>query len=187
MATGLKLPYFIPIGLSKDLLITPYFSSKTKTTEYRYRQKVRNGEFAVKGAFSYDDLMGNDLRYFSQLTGRFKLGYGIGLNFDVGKVSDTSYLGDYVYSKESDFDSEISLGKTVVENQQFFDGELSYLRETEKGNALSEYYSFSGSYIRDIASINLPGKLRLSANLNSAVNVNDDNSVSRPQALPHWD
>ena len=43
LATGLKLPYFIPIGLSNDLLVTPYFSSKTKTIEYRYRQKFQNG------------------------------------------------------------------------------------------------------------------------------------------------
>ena len=29
LATGLKLPYFIPMGLSSDLLLTPYLSSKT--------------------------------------------------------------------------------------------------------------------------------------------------------------
>ena len=31
LATGLKLPYFIPMGMSSDVLITPYFSSKTNT------------------------------------------------------------------------------------------------------------------------------------------------------------
>ena len=41
LASGLKLPYFIPMGLSSDLLLTPYFSSKTKTMEYRYRKKFR--------------------------------------------------------------------------------------------------------------------------------------------------
>ena len=30
LASGLKLPYFIPMGISSDILITPYFSSKTK-------------------------------------------------------------------------------------------------------------------------------------------------------------
>ena len=180
LATGLKLPYFVPIGLSKDILITPYLSSKTKTFEYRYRQQLRNGDLAVIGAFSNDDLEGNKLRYFSQLVGNFKLAYGIDLNFDVGSVSDTSYLGDYVYADESEFDSEISLGKTIVENQQFFDGDISYLREKEQDNSLDEYYSLSGLYIKDISPVNLPGKLRLSANLNSSVNVNDDNSFSRP-------
>ena len=180
LASGLKIPYFIPLGLSSDLLITPYFSSKTKTLEYRFRKKFRNGDLTVNGAFSEDDLVNNDLRYFSQLAGNYKLGYGIDLNFNVGKVGDPSYLGDYVYSEESEFNSEISLGKTIVEKQQFFDGDLSYLREKEQDNSLNEYYSFSGSYIKDISSGSLPGELRLTANLNSAVNVNDDNSFSRP-------
>ena len=84
------------------------------------------------------------------------MGYGIDLNFNVGKVGDSSYLGDYVYSVESEFNSEISLGKTIVEKQQFFDGDLSYLREKEQDNSLNEYYSFSGSYIKDISSGNFP-------------------------------
>ena len=180
LATGIKLPYFIPMGLSSDLLVTPYFSSKTQTLEYRYRKKFRNGDLAIKGAFSNDDLLIKNLRYFSQLVGKFELGYGLELDFNAGKVSDTSYLGDYVYSEESDFNSEISLGKTVVKRQQFFDGDLSYLRKREKGNSLNEYYSLSGSYVSDISSLNLSGKLRLLANLNSSVNVNDDKSVSRP-------
>ena len=180
LASGLKLPYFIPMGLSSDLLLTPYFSSKTKTLEYRYRKKFRNGELTVTGAFSYDDLVNNDLRYFSQLVGNYKLGYGIDFNFNVGKVGDSSYLGDYVYSEDSEFNSEISLRKTIVEKQQFFDGDLNYLREKEQDNSLNEYYSLSGLYIKDISSGSVPGKLRLSANLNSSVNVNDDNSFSRP-------
>ena len=180
LASGLKLPYFVPMGISSDMLITPYFSSKTKTIEYRYRKKFISGDLMITGAFSDDDLEGEDLRYFSQLIGNFKLGYGVELNFNIGKVGDTSYLGDYVYSEESEFNSEISLGKTIVEKRQFFDGDLSYLREKEQDNSLNEYYSFSGSYIKDISSGNLPGKLRLTANLNSAVNVNDDNSFSRP-------
>ncbi len=180
LASGLKLPYFIPLGLSSDLLITPYFSSKTKTLEYRYRKKFRKGELTVNGALSDDDLVTNNLRYFSQLVGNYQLGYGIALNFNVGKVGDSSYLGDYVYSEESEFNSEISLRKTIVEKQQFFDGDLSYLRETEQDNSLDEYYSLSGLYIKDISPVNVPGRLRLSANLNSSVNVNDDNSFSRP-------
>ncbi len=180
LASGLKLPYFIPMGLSNDLLLTPYFSSKTKTLEYRYRKKFRNGDMTVAGAFSYDDLVNNDLRYFSQLVGNYQLAYGIDLDFNVGNVSDSSYLGDYVYSEESEFNSEISLKKTIVEKEQFFDGDLSYQREKEQDDSLNEYYSLSGVYIKDISSVDLPGKLRLSANLSSYVNVNDDNSFSRP-------
>ncbi len=180
LATGLKLPYFIPMGESSDMLITPYLSSKTKTLEYRYRKKFGNGDLTINGAFSHDELGSGDLRYFSQLIGNFKLGYGIDLNFNVGKVGDSSYLGDYVYSEESEFNSEISLKKTIAEKQQFFDGDLIYQREKDQNNSLDEYYSLSGLYIKDISPLNLPGKLRLSTNLNSSVNVNDENSFSRP-------
>ena len=180
LASGLKLPYFVPFGRSSDLLITPYFSPKTMTFEYRYRKKFRNGDLTINGAFSDDDLLNSDLRYFTQLAGNFQLGYGIDLNFNLGKVGDTSYLGDYVYSEESDFNSEISLRKTIVEKRQFFDGGLSYLREKEQDQSLNEYYSLSGSYIKSMDTLNLPGKLRLSADLNSSVNVNDSNSFSRP-------
>ena len=41
------------------------------------------------------------------------------LNFNIGKVGDSSYLGDYAYSKDSDFDSKISLGRTLVGKQRF--------------------------------------------------------------------
>ena len=58
----------------------------------------------IKGAISEDDLLENDIRYFYKLIGGFDLGYGVDLNFNIGKVGDTSYLGDYGYSKDSDFD-----------------------------------------------------------------------------------
>ena len=141
LGTGLKLPYFVPLGSSRDLLFTPYFSSKTNTLEYRYRQKFISGDLVVDGAFSSDDLINNELRYFSKARGSFQLQYGIDLNFDLGKVGDNSYLGDYVYSEESDFNSEISLSKKVVDKEQFFEGHLKYLKEKEQGSSLDEYFA----------------------------------------------
>ena len=180
LGTGLKIPYFVPMGTSRDLLFTPYFSSKTNTLEYRYRQKFTRGDLIVDGAFSSDDAIKSELRYFSKAKGSFQLQYGIDLNFDLGKVGDNSYLGDYVYSEESDFNSEIMLSKKVVDKEQFFEGHLKYLKEKEQGSSLDEYFALSGSYVKDISSVKLPGKLRVKASLNSALNVNDDNSFSRP-------
>ncbi len=180
LATGIKLPYFIPIGSSRDILITPYLSSKTKTLEYRYQQKFRNGDLTLKGAFSSDDLIVNKSRYFSRAFGSLQLGFGLNLNFDAGKVGDNSYLGDYSYSEESDLKTKITLEKMIVEKQQFFEGNLSYNRQRNKGSSLSEYYSLSGSYTKILSQIDLPGNLKLLANVNSAINVNDDNNFSRP-------
>ena len=55
------------------------------------------------------------------MIGVYKLGYGVDLNFNVGKVGDPSYLGDYVYSEDSEFNSEISK-KNDLEKQQFLMG-----------------------------------------------------------------
>ena len=74
-------------------------------------------------------------------------------------------MGDYVYSEDSEIGSEISLGKTIVEKQQFFDGDLSYLREKQRDYSLNEYYSLSGLYIKEISYLNLPGKLSFQLNL----------------------
>ena len=144
-------------------------------------------DLVLNGSISNDELIKNKWRYFSRAVGSFDMLYDINIKFDLGKVGDDSYLGDYVYSEESDFNSEINLGKTVVKKHQFFDGNLIYFKEKEKGSALDEYFSLSGSYSRDISSVKIPGKLRLSANLNSSLNVNDDNSFSRPLVLLKWE
>ena len=57
-----------------------------------------------------------------------------------------------------------NLEKNDCRKAAIFDGDLSY-REKEQDNSLNEYYSLSGSYIKDISSVGLPGKLRLTANL----------------------
>ncbi len=180
LATGLKLPYFLPLGLSRDILITPYLSSKTNTVEYRYRQKFVSGDLVIDGAISSDEISEDELRYFTKAKGLFKLGYGINLNLDVGKVSDNSYLGDYNYFEDDDLKQGITLGKTSVKKQQFLEGSLTYLKEKEQDSALDEYFALSGSYLRNISQDRLPGKLKILADLNSSLNVDENNSFSRP-------
>ena len=52
------------MGLSRDILLTPYFPTKTKTIEYRYRQNFYSGNLTINGAFSDDELFEDNLRYF---------------------------------------------------------------------------------------------------------------------------
>ena len=66
---GAKLPYFIPIGDSRDLLLTPYISPKTKTIEYRYRQKFSDGDLIIYGALSQDDISNKDIRNYYKANG----------------------------------------------------------------------------------------------------------------------
>ena len=54
LGTGLKLPYFITLGESRDLTLTPYLSSSTRTLEFRYRQAFTNGDIEFD-AYTRDD------------------------------------------------------------------------------------------------------------------------------------
>ncbi len=108
---GLKLPYFIPIGDHKDLTISPFFTSKTKTVEYRYRQAFRTGDIEFVGAFSDDELLPNESRGYVFGTGRFDLARGYELTFDIQAVSDSDYLSDYRYSDLDRLRSRVEVGR----------------------------------------------------------------------------
>ena len=73
---------------------------------------------------SDDDLVTNNLRYFSQLVGKYKLGYGIDLRFQCGYSWRFFYLGDMFILKRASLIQEFPSKSS--EKQQFFDGDLSY-------------------------------------------------------------
>ncbi len=106
---GVKVPYFIRIGDDKDLTLTPYYSTKTRTLEFRYRQAFANGQIELNGALSDDDLDRRDRRAYLFGEGAFDLPRGYTLRFDIETVKDDAYLVDYDYSGKSRLDSEISV------------------------------------------------------------------------------
>lgn len=113
LATGFKLPYFIPIGDHKDITVTPYFSAKTRTVELRYRQAFAHGSIELKGAITRDDLGLNKVRGYLFGTGEFDIRRGYKLTFDIKSVTDDSYLSDYGYADYSRLDSEVGLARTT--------------------------------------------------------------------------
>ena len=134
---GLKIPYFIAIGDDKDLTITPYFSSSTKTLELRYRQAFRTGTIEFEGAFSRDDILRDQDRWYLFGEGSFNLPRDYKLNFDIEATSDSSYLLDYGYSDADRLDSAIELSRT--RRDQFFSAGLVFyetLRTTESNSTI---------------------------------------------------
>ena len=180
---GIKLPYFIPIGHSRDLLLTPYISPKTKTLEYRYRQKFSNGDLTIKGALSQDDVSNKDIRSYYEASGNFELAYGLKLEIEAGQTNDDTYLGDYSYAFEDDLDTNISLGKAVVNQERLFTGDLNYVRDEKDDRTLEEFYFVSGLYKKRLNQFLLPGNLFFEAEVNSALNVADGGQVRRPPSL----
>ena len=180
--SGLKLPYFIPIDRSKDVLLTPYISPKTKTLEYRYRQVVSSGDLVIDGALS-NDIFEDKIRGYVRGQGSFNLNLGLQLELDGGHVSDKAYLGDYLYHDFSDFDTSLVLSKTSVSGSSFLDSRVTYTRDVGHETDVNKYLSTSLNYNRVLQPEFLEGLLVLDTQLSSSINFDSDNNFSRPPSF----
>lgn len=112
LGTGLKLPYFITLGQTADLTLTPYITSNSAhSLEARLRKVWSFGEAEFTGAFANDELT-NGTRGFAQLTGRIELPREVTLTFDLEDVSEDAFYRDYGYTEKDRIDSEIALERT---------------------------------------------------------------------------
>ncbi|MCJ7873701.1 LPS assembly protein LptD [Phaeobacter sp. J2-8] len=116
LGTGIKLPYFIPLGDHADITVTPYFSQETSTVELRYRQAFRLGDIELNGAITRDTLRRDETRAYLFGEGQFDLRDNYILSFDFEVTSDESYLSEYDYSGKDRLDSELSLGRSTRES-----------------------------------------------------------------------
>lgn len=113
LGTGIKVPYFIPIGDSRDLTVTPYVTtSGARTLELRYRQAFRRGRMEWGGSFSRDDLIPDTTRFYVTGEGRFDLPRDYTLTFDLEAVSDDAYLLDYGISDQDRLESRLGIART---------------------------------------------------------------------------
>lgn len=113
LGTGLKFPYFIKIGDSRDLTITPYITTKNgRSVELRYRQAFATGGIEVTGAFSRDQILPGEDRGYLFATGHFDLPQGFGLDLKLQTVSDPAYLLDYGIMNTDRLDSRITIDRT---------------------------------------------------------------------------
>ena len=132
LGTGLKLPYFIVLGPSRDLLLTPYISTGAdRTLELRYREAYRSGTLDVAGAMTQDHIVPGDMRGYLQVDGGFDLGGGFNLALHGIAVSDRSYLLDYGISDADRLDSTAAVSR--VERNLYFNAELTALRSLRAG------------------------------------------------------
>jgi LPS-assembly protein len=132
LGTGLILPYFIRLGDNRDLTVTPYVSSKTRTLGLRYRQAFRTGRIEFEGAYTRDDLMPGEGRGYVFGTGYFNLPRDFKLKFDIKTVSDNAYLVDYGLPDLDRLKSEIALQR-IRRDAIFQVGVIHYksLRDSE--------------------------------------------------------
>jgi LPS-assembly protein len=134
LGTGLKIPYFIAIDDQRDLLVTPYLSTKQgRTVELRYRQAFRAGSVELSGAVSRDDLRPGETRGHALLTGAFDLPRDFRLSFRAETVSDEAYLLDYGISQKDRIDSRLELTRT--RRNEHIDARLIHFRTLRDGES----------------------------------------------------
>ena len=96
LGTGIKLPYFLALGESRDLTVAPYLStSRTVTVDVRYREALDFGAIEIRGAVSRDDILPGVTRGYLFADASFSLPAGFSLDLDLRAVTDDAYLLDY--------------------------------------------------------------------------------------------
>ncbi|HEY9039371.1 MAG TPA: LPS assembly protein LptD [Roseovarius sp.] len=164
---GIKVPYFIRIGDHKDLTLTPYYTTQTRTLEFRYRQAWASGGIEFEGAFSRDDLERRDNRGYIFGRGVFALPQDYVLRFNIEAVTDDAYLVDYDYSDKDRLASEISVER--VRRDEWRRMALTYyhtLRAGEDSSTLPTSVA-NFDYEKRYFPTRLGGELRLAAEAHS--------------------
>ncbi len=132
LGTGISIPYFIAIGPSRDLTLTPFVSSKgARTVELRYRQAFASGWIELSGAFSRDRIRPGDPRGFVVAEGSFSLPRGFRLDFSAETVSDRGYLLDYGLGERDRLIRRLDV--TRVRRDEWISGSLMHIRSLRAG------------------------------------------------------
>jgi len=133
IGTGLWLPYFITLGQSRDLTVTPFLSpAGSRTVALRYREAFRTGDVEVGLHLSRDDILTGDIRGYLLAEGQFALPRGLTMDIRAERVSDKGYLLDYGLPEADLLRSHINLTRT--RRNEYLVGRLigfQTLRETE--------------------------------------------------------
>lgn len=130
LGTGVKIPYFFPIGAHADVTLTPYLSTSTRTLELTFRQNLRGGNIGMVGALTHDDIQGDRGYLFANAEYRLPRGFLLTGQFEF--VSDPGYLFTYDYSPKDRLTNEVAI--TRVRDKDLFRTsvtEFRTLREAE--------------------------------------------------------
>jgi LPS-assembly protein len=173
LSTGVKVPYFIRIGDDKDLTLTPYLSSRTRTLQFRYRQALRNGDLYAEGALSNDDLETGGTRGYLFADGAFDLRNDFKLAFEIEATSDKAYLLDYDFSDTDRLTSFIELSRT--RRDRFFAVNLTHFNSLRDDESNSTQASLVGDVFYDYRFFPaaIGGEVRVENNLHSHYRSSD--------------
>ncbi|WP_299946491.1 LPS assembly protein LptD [uncultured Ruegeria sp.] len=187
LGTGVQVPYFFKIGDHKDLTLTPYLSSKTRTLGFRYRQAFKAGRIRLRGAYTRDDVQPDQDRGYFFADGRFNLGNSYRLTFDIRTTSDDSYLADYGLPDYDRLRSEIALER-IKRDTAFKTSFIHYktLRDSENQDEIPSRV-FDINYRKRIFPKALGGEVQLAFIGHTHTRTSDENIVGRDVARATFD
>jgi LPS-assembly protein len=177
---GVKLPFFIPLDVDKDVTITTFLTPQTNTIETRYRQAFSKGNLFVDSALTRDTLGEHQFRGYLSVDGEFNLENGYILNYAVERVSDSAYLGDYGYSARNELSSGLNYSK--VKQDRFFETSLGviqslYTEDKDNLTLTTNYY-----YDRTFGQIIIPGSLSFTSELLGSWRKGSEDIIGRDRA-----
>lgn len=131
---GVKLPYFIALGQSRDITLTPFVALNDAHALFlRYRQAFGAGSIELNGALAQDGIIASrDIRAYLFGTGTFDLGDKYRLGFQLETSSDNAVLLDYGISEKDRLASGIYLQR--VTRDRYFDARLFKYKSLRTGD-----------------------------------------------------
>jgi LPS-assembly protein len=113
LGTGIRVPYFVVLGKSADLTLTPYLTARqSQTLGLRYRQAFATGLIEATGSVTRDQLFPGETRGYLRVRGDFTLPERFLLTFDGQTVTDPAYMLDYGLGNADRLDSRVEIRRT---------------------------------------------------------------------------
>ena len=198
--TGIKIPYFIRLNKHKDFTITPFYSPKTKTIEYRYRQAYTSGFMLIEGALTRDALIQNKNRGYILSDTSLILQNGYNLEIQLQAVSDPSYLFEYDFAQLDRLNTKLELSRSMrYQNSEVKLSNYHSLRENEN-NATQPTLVAEGAIESRLNPDMIKGEIGLEANFLKSYRYSDLNNdgpdsdtlvdgydTTRLSLLSNWD
>ena len=198
--TGIKIPYFIRLNKHKDFTITPFYSPKTKTIEYRYRQAYTSGFMLIEGALTRDALIPNKNRGYILSDTSLILQNGYNLGIQLQAVSDPSYLFEYDFAQLDRLNTKLELSRSMrYQNSEVKLSNYHSLRESEN-NATQPTLVAEGAIESRLNPDMIKGEIGLEANFLKSYRYSDLNNdgpdsdtlvdgydTTRLSLLSNWD
>ncbi len=130
--TAFKLPYFLPLGPSRDLWVEPFVGTKSvHSLSARYRQAFDNGAIAFAGAISHDAILPGQRRGYFFGSGNFAIADGFRLQFQIQTVSDPDYFVNYGLTQVDRLATGVDLSRT--RRNEFIDAKVLHFHSIRVG------------------------------------------------------